>query len=857
MYNTNLCEMNVTDNFHRQVALRYQLYNSLFLLLPFEGIFKTGTLLPLFSKCCEDGFRDNKTAAEIIQRFASDYLNENDQTDIHRLLFQFIQYIERQVVLFDSVEDASYEQIKDLNGRGSLNSLRTKLMSDGYREAFRNLINHASVGVVLTAHPTQFYTGEVLAIITDLDEAIRKGEIADVELLLRQLGKTPFIKKLKPSPYDEAISLIWYLENIFYAALPKLLRQILDCAGMSSEDWLNEHLFHIGFWPGGDRDGNPFVNADITGKVAARLKNTVLRCYYRDLRKIRRRLSFKGVLPMVLNAENKIFSMAYGNDHDAYLSANEFLDDLKEIHTALIVHHDGLFAELVEEIIIKVRLFGFFFARMDLRQQNKKHHLAISQMLLHQGVKVDYTSLDDREKTNLLLKMKTFAYAPEHTEAHDFYSAVEQIKHIQQKNGIQACSRYIISNAGSASDVIEVFALARHIFDTDTPPLDVIPLFESIEDLAMAPEIMARLYTIPEYRAHLNKRESKQVIMLGFSDGTKDGGYMKANWSIFKAKEALTRCSEQFGIEAIFFDGRGGPPGRGGGNTYEYYAAQGKNISSKHIQLTIQGQTISSNFGKIVSCQHNLEQLFCAMVDNQLFHDAHQELNPEDHKLLNDMSEVAYQAYLKLKNHPSFVSYLEKATPLKWFGETNIGSRPAKRNASDGLVFEDLRAIPFVGSWAQMKQNIPGYYGLGAAFEHVKNSGKQNELIKLCHKSPYFRTMLSNSMQSLTKCNFAISSWIAQVDSFSDMYAMMKSEYQYAVTNILWVMQQAELMQDFPVSKASVMLREKIILPLVTIQQYALQRLNQDETTEADRKTLEKLILRCMFGIINASRNAA
>ncbi|MFN4122643.1 MAG: phosphoenolpyruvate carboxylase [Flavobacteriales bacterium] len=849
--------MNVTDAFHRQVALRYQLYNSLFLLLPFEGIFKTGTLLPLFSKCCEDGFRDGKTAAEIVERFATDYLSENDQSDIHRLLFQFIQYLERQVVLFDSVEDASYDQIKDLNGRGSLNALRTKLIGESHREAFRSLINNSSVGVVLTAHPTQFYTGEVLAIITDLDESIRKGEIADVELLLRQLGKTPFIKKLKPSPYDEAISLIWYLENIFYTALPKLLRQILGCAGMLPDEWVNEHLFHIGFWPGGDRDGNPFVNADITSKVAAKLKNTVLRCYYRDLRKVRRRLSFKGILPMVLNVENKIFGMAYGNEHNAYRNASDFLNDLIEIHAALIEHHDGLFAELLEEIIIKVRLFGFFFARMDLRQQNKKHHLAIDQMLQHQGASEIYAELNDSQKVNLLLHMKEFAFASENADAHDFYSAVEQIKHIQQKNGSQACSRYIISNAGSASDVIEVFVLARHIFETDTPPIDVIPLFESIEDLAMAPDVMAALYSIPEYRTHLQKRDSKQVIMLGFSDGTKDGGYMKANWSIFKAKEALTRRSEQFGIEAIFFDGRGGPPGRGGGNTYEYYAAQGKNISSKHIQLTVQGQTISSNFGKIVSCQHNLEQLFCAMVDNQLFHNTDQELKPEDYKLLDEMSEVAYQTYLKLKNHPSFVTYLENATPLKWFGETNIGSRPAKRNAAEGLVFEDLRAIPFVGSWAQMKQNIPGYYGLGAAFEYVRNSGKQDELIRLCSKSPYFRTMLSNSMQSLTKCNFSISSWLAQHESFADMYEMMKAEYQYAVTHILWVMQQEELMQDFPVSKASVLLREKIILPLVTIQQYALQRLNQSELADTDRKTLEKLILRCMFGIINASRNAA
>jgi len=850
--------MNAIDAFHKQVALRFQLYNSLFLLLPFEGIHKTGTLLPLFSKCCEEGLNDNKSAAEIVQSFMTDYLPEHEQEQMHRLLFQFVQYVERQVVLFDSVEDAAYEQIKDLQGRGSLNALRPKLYDTASLSAFKELIQDASVSVVLTAHPTQFYPGEVLAIITDLDDAIKTSDLSNVDLLLRQLGKTPFIKKLKPSPYDEAVSLIWYLENIFYKSVPKLLRSVLDVAGISLDEWKNDDLFRIGFWPGGDRDGNPFVNSEITLQVADKLKNTLLKCYYRDLRALRRRLSFKGVLPLVLQAEKKVFAMAYEGKADTYAGAQELFDELNLIRNVIKEQHNGLFMELVEDLIIKVRIFGFFFARMDLRQHNQKHRKAIHQIMKKNGISDDYMHLDEQARQKLLLQMRHMSHENADEEAQEFVSSLAAMKQIQEKNGSKACCRYIISNAGSACDVLEVFALARNVFNNDDAlALDVVPLFESIDDLADAPKVMEALYRIPDYRSHIKSRANQQVIMLGFSDGTKDGGYLKANWSIYKAKEALSAVSQKHGVEAIFFDGRGGPPGRGGGNTYEYYAGQGEKVSSRHIQLTVQGQTISANFGKTVSCIHNLEQLFCALVDNQLFLDTKQSLRDADYKLIDEMAENAYQAYLKVKLHSSFVAYLEKATPLRWFGETNIGSRPAKRNQQEGLKFEDLRAIPFVGSWAQMKQNIPGYFGIGTAFESINNSGKMGHLIDLCNRSPYFKTLLSNSMQSLTKCNFSATSWIANSNEFKALYQMLRNEYQLSVQYILTAMQQDELMQDFPVSKASVLLREKIVLPLVAIQQYALQRLNSETLESGEQKELEKLVLRCMFGIINAARNAA
>lgn len=847
--------MNETLNYYNQVTLKFQLYNSLFLLLPFKGINRTGTLLPLFTKTCNEGLEKKKDAESIVNQFFNEFLPEEKEDERFNYLFQFIQYIERQVVLFDSIEDASFEQIKNLSGKGSIQGLASRIDAAKKTSEFRELLNSASVRIVLTAHPTQFYPGEVLGIINDLDTSIRNGKISEVDLYLRQLGKTPFIKKIKPSPYDEAISLIWYLENIFYHSLPLLVRRCLSIAELEAKDFNNPNLFCIGFWPGGDRDGNPFVNAEITKNVAERLSNTLMKCYYRDIRILKRRLTFQGVIPLLQDIEIRIYNAAYGDKSQSYTSDEQLRQDLILIKEVLICSHDGLFAELIDDFLIKLKIFGFYFARMDIRQHEKKHHLAWRQILNNNSIDSD---VEVEEYHKQMFDKSISIEGVSDKESQEFIDSLKAAKEIQEKNGEQACCRYIISNSANSTDVLEVLAMARKVFDkSENVPLDIIPLFESVEDLANAPIVMQALFENPIYKKHLNFRNRKQTIMLGFSDGTKDGGYLKANWGIFKAKESLTAMCSQYDIEASFFDGRGGPPGRGGGNTFDFYASQGPTISSKEIQLTIQGQTISSNYGKLVSCNYNLEQLFSALAGNILFQNEEEQLSDNDRELLDQLADYGYSSYLKIKQHKSFVPYLEKATPLKWFGETNIGSRPSKRNIGGGLVFEDLRAIPFVGSWAQMKQNVPGYFGIGSAINEILKQGKEAQLIELIHKSDYFRCLLSNSMQSLAKCNFDATSWLAKMDEFSEFYDLLITEYKMSVEMITKVMLQKELMEDSPISRSSIDQRESIVKPLVLIQQFALKAINTKSLSDKKRLVYEKLILRCMFGIINAARNAA
>ncbi|MGY6520529.1 MAG: phosphoenolpyruvate carboxylase [Mongoliitalea sp.] len=848
------------NNYQTEVSKRFTIYNSLFLDLPFQGIHHTGTLLPILANKCQEGFQANKTPKEIINGFFDELMANDSTEERNAFLFKMVQYVERQVVLFDSIEDAAFDKIHDLKGKGSVQALVARVDNDRKREALIEKLKNFSVRLTLTAHPTQFYPGNVLGIITDLEEAIKTNDLGNINLLLQQLGKTPFINKEKPTPLDEAVSLIWFLVNVFYISIPDILVRLLRMLDIPLHEWENPGLLKVGFWPGGDRDGNPFVTHDTTIQVAEKLQKWILRCYYRDVRKIRKRLTFKNVEPIMLKVENGLFNSLFDNQN-YYQSKDELLTDLLEAREALLSQHDGLFLDQLDEFILKIRIFGFHFANMDVRQDSRKHDALWEEIIEETAgaeALAEFLAKTEAEKIAYILnfepELSTVGFKePFHKEMLKSFDAIQ---YVQQSNGEDGLHRYIISNCQSALHVLEVFQLARLSWGGDTKalPLDIVPLFETIDDLAQAPQIMEQLYQNPIYQAHLNVRNQKQTIMLGFSDGTKDGGYIRANWSILRAKEELSKVSKNYGIKVVFFDGRGGPPARGGGNMHNFYASHGQQVENAEIQVTIQGQTISANYGKPVSCSYNFEQLLCAGIENELYPSSDKNLNPYQRALIDQMATVSYQFYKDFKAHPAFLSYLEHVTPLKYFGKVNIGSRPLKRGKDSGLKFEDLRAIPFVGSWAQMKQNIPGFFGVGAALGQLKKEGKFEAAKQLYNDSLFFRSLLGNSMQSLAKSFFQGTAYLKDNPSYADLWNLMFEEYQRTVELLLEISGMDSLLQDNPTSKQSIAIREKIVLPLITIQQYAIQSMLE---RGEDDPSLQKLILRTMFGIINAARNAA
>jgi len=522
----------------------------------------------------------------------------------------------------------------------------------------------------------------------------------------------------------------------------------------------------------------------------------------------------------------------------------------------------------LEALLIKVNLFGFHFASLDIRQNSKIHDSVFRDIVdyhLNSNSAVfpdNYYQLTEDQKFEILsdtkgdLDPKVF----ENEITKSTVESIQAIKYIQEKNGEYGANRYIISNNESALNVMETFALFR-LNDWENPSVDIIPLFESVDDLQNAHAIMEKLYNNPIYADHLVRRNMKQTIMLGFSDGTKDGGYLMANWSIYKAKEELTTISRKYGINVIFFDGRGGPPARGGGKTHKFYASLGPNIENNEIQVTVQGQTISSNFGTLDSCRYNLENLLSAGATNQVFNKSENKLTDSEKEILNQLAELGYQKYLSFKNHPKFIPYLEQMSTLKYYAKTNIGSRPSKRSKSEHLDFADLRAIPFVGSWSQLKQNVPGFFGVGSALKHFEDAGKWNEVQDLYNNSLFFKTLLENSMMSLAKSFFPLTAYMKKDPEFGTFWQIIYDEFLETKRLLLKIAGHVELMENYPDGKASITIRERIVLPLLTIQQYALLRINElnKEKTPDEKliKVYEKIVTRSLFGNTNASRNSA
>lgn len=828
----------------------------MFAALPYSGIANVGALLPIMLQTCEEGYAKTKSPIEIIDYFFKQHTAVETEKEKIDHLFKYVQYMERQVVLFDAIEDAAFTSVNDIEGMGSLKALIREAGFSGKTQALKNKLKDFKVRIVLTAHPTQFYPANVLGIIHDMGDAIAKNDYHTINQYIQQLGLTPFFNKKQPTPTDEAQTLMWYLENVFYNAVGNIYDTIVKNVFDNDYNAANPFI-ELGFWPGGDRDGNPFVNAATTINVAQLLRSSSIVSYYRDVRKLKRKLTFAGVDTILNSLETRLYENVFRPEASSPISSEEIIGSLTTIRQKLINEDHSLYLNKLESLLNKVKIFGTHFASLDIRQDSRIHH----KVLMDLGVLPEnYLALDEAAKLNLLatLEGKIDPNNFEETITRDTLESIYAIQTVQALNGEAGCHRYIISNCQTAVNVMELFALMRLCgMNEQISNIDIVPLFETIDDLAASEKIMDTLYQHPIYAAHLATRKNQQPIMLGFSDGTKDGGYLQANWGIYKAKEVLTTISRKYHIVVSFFDGRGGPPSRGGGKTHQFYASMGNQIENQEIQLTVQGQTITSTFGTIQSAQYNLEQLLSAGVSHELFSDARLQMSAQDRLILEELGNISYTSYQQLKENPLFLPYLQKFSPLNYYSKSNIASRPAKRGAGDTLKFEDLRAIPFVGSWSQMKQNVPGFYGVGTALQVLKEKGMWKEVQSLFNNIAFFRTLIDNSMMSMVKSNFAITKYVDKDPQFSAIWNTIKNEFILTTQLYLELSGGKSLMENDTVGKHSILLRDRIVLPLLTIQQYALGKMQEEGLSQASKNAYEKLLTRTMFGIINAARNSA
>ena len=842
-----------SKEFEKLVKNKFDIYNNLFLNLPFPEIEKVGILIPILQQECKIGFDNGKEPIDILDSFFKVHTRVISESEKTEYMFKFIQYVERQIVLFDSVEEAAFENLKKFENEFTLeNYIHQTIVGDENTEIEKKLSDF-SVRIVFTSHPTQFYTPAVLDIISRLRSFIATNDINNIDIILQQLGLTSLINSEKPTPLDEAKNVIYFIRNFYYDAVGELYSHVKS--NLLDDDFDNPRLIQLGFWPGGDRDGNPFVNSDITIKVADELRMTLMKCYYRDVKALERKLTFKGVKEIIENLREHLYVAMF--DSSKNIEYADILANLEKIHVLLTTRFNSLYVEEIKSLIDKVKIFKNHFASLDIRQNHIVHKKIIETILRKEKI-IDQTldELKNNELTSILIN-KNINITPDQFDddvLKDTVETISKLKDIQRKNGEDGCNRYIISNAEDSFSVLFVFFLLKNCSWQKKPiRFDIIPLFESMNGMKNSEFIMKELYSIPEYRAHLKNRGDKQTIMLGFSDGTKDGGYLQANWSIFKTKEKLSQLSSQFQIRPIFFDGRGGPPARGGGKTHRFYASQSGKIANHEIQLTVQGQTISSKFGSKEHFKHHCEQIITAGIS--------QGLSKKDNiiadsarKLIEELAQFSFEKYTELKNHKMFIPYLENKSTLKYYGQTNVGSRPDRRGNENKLILSDLRAIPFVGSWSQLKQNVPGYFGIGTALKNLVNAGKLNDLKKLFIEVPFFKALILNSMMSLSKCYFELTAYIAKDADYKEFWNVLFEEYKLSKEMVLLISGYENLMEEELVTRSSIEIREKLVIPLLTIQQYALQKIEKDP---GNKSVYEKIVRRSLYGNINASRNSA
>lgn len=843
-----------TEAFRNLVHTKFSIYNGLFLNLPYQQDKSVGTLIPILYQHCQTGLKDGREPVEILDSFFKNYTQIRTEREKIDFLFRVIQYVERQVVLYDAVEDAAFTELRNLEPVLSFQDHFQLMESGRERKILAERLASFSARIVFTAHPTQFYPPAILDIIDSLRQLIRKNRIDDIPLMLQQLGLTSLLHVQKPTPLEEARNIVYFLRNVYYDAVGDLYTRIKEETG--DPNFENHNLIKLGFWPGGDRDGNPSVNFDTTVAVLDLLQTTLMKCYHDDVKRLRKLLTFRQVDAILRQLKETLYTHTFEAAQENIYP--RLLEQLTSVRAIVVEKFHGLYLGEIGKLIDKVKLFKTHFAALDIRQDHRVHQQVVRVILKREGIiREQLAELSSEALTEILLENDFSVNADDYDDeiVKDTLRTIAGLRNVQHQYGPDACHRYIISNSEDIFAVLYVYALFRWCGwpTNEAITFDIIPLFETMTGLAQADAIFKALLAFPIYRDHVQRRHDQQTIMLGFSDGTKDGGYLQANWSIFQAKERLSAVAAEQGIRIIFFDGRGGPPARGGGKTYRFYASQSPFIANHEIQLTIQGQTITSKYGTREQFTYQCEQLLTAGLFTNL-PGQQKEISKSSRKLLAELAQISYQAYSRLKEHPKFIPYLEQRGTLRYYDKTNIGSRPGRRGLKRELDLSDLRAIPFVGTWSQLKQNIPGYYGMGTALQTLADQGKLDELRQLYQDVPWFKALALNSMMALSKCDFNLTRYMRQDVEFGEFWQMLYDEYERSKTMLLAVSGLETLMADEPVSRESIKIREEIVLPLLVVQQYALQKVTR---RSSHQKVYEKIVTRSLYGNINASRNSA
>jgi len=809
----------------------------------------------------------------------------------------------------------------------SLENTIVKLKNAGYNASdIKEAISHMSMRLIITAHPTEATKRTILDIKKRLSLRLRELDnpfLAEKEVefvkenILNEvaiLWQSNELSSQKPGVLDEVKGGLYYFDQTFFDILPQVHRnmRISLSKHFPDEKWVIPNFLRFGSWIGGDRDGNPFVTHDITWKTLQLQRELIIKKYLEVFDHLINRYSYcttrikvsDDLINMVKDKEDKYlaedqkwqvktemyrraltfmrFRLAQTGVSDAgYKNSKELLSELKTIRLSLKNHlpsQDEL--RRINTTIRQVELFGFHLASLEVRNHSGEHETAMDEILEKVNIASNYSELSEEEKQRALihvlsdprpLLLRGESYSE---KTNEIIATFKTIKRAHEEFGAVSTPTYIISMTKAPSDILEILVFAKEVglyyLHPDghvTTTLKIAPLFETIEDLTTCKATMCKLLEVPIYRHHLELLGDYQEIMVGYSDGSKDGGTLTANWKIYKAQLEIVELAKEYGIHVEFFHGRGGSLGRGGGELTRSIVSQPPQSAVNGFKVTEQGEVLSTRYLlSEIGCR-NLEQAASTLLETVVTtlktskDNGSAQLDPCFIESLDKIADAAFSKYRALVYEDAdLFEYYNDVSPLKNFANLNIGSRPMHRVANPS--FFSLRAIPWVFGWMQNRQLIPGWYAAGTGLETFSKakSGNLDIMRKMYSQWPLFTAMINNLHAALMKADMQIAKAyipLAKNETAAErIFSNIEGEYERTREIALRISEDDELLENFPLDRESALHRAPHIAPLNLLQVELIHELyGSGEIGEKEEQELLTQLLLTINGIVAGLRN--
>ncbi|VKQ03916.1 phosphoenolpyruvate carboxylase [Streptococcus pneumoniae] len=792
-----------------------------------------------------------------------------------------------------------------------LGKLSTTIKLVAEKENAIEILEHLNVVPVLTAHPTQVQRKSMLDLTNHIHSLLRKYRDVKLGLInkdkwhndLRRyieiIMQTDMIREKKLKVTNEITNAMEYYNSSFLKAVPHLTTEYKRLAQAHGLNLKQAKPITMGMWIGGDRDGNPFVTAKTLKQSALTQCEVIMNYYDKKIYQLYREFSLS---TSIVNVSKQVREMARQSKDNSiyrekelyrralfdiqskiqatktyliedeevgtrYETANDFYKDLIAIRDSLLENKgESLISGDFVELLQAVEIFGFYLASIDMRQDSSVYEACVAELLKSAGIHSRYSELSEEEKCDLLLKEleeDPRILSATHAEKSELLAKELAIfktaRVLKDKLGDDVIRQTIISHATSLSDMLELAILLKEVglVDTERARVQIVPLFETIEDLDHSEETMRKYLSLSLAKKWIDSRNNYQEIMLGYSDSNKDGGYLSSCWTLYKAQQQLTAIGDEFGVKVTFFHGRGGTVGRGGGPTYEAITSQPLKSIKDRIRLTEQGEVIGNKYGNKDAAYYNLEMLVSAAINRMITQKKSDTNTPNRYEAIMDqVVDRSYDIYRDLVfGNEHFYDYFFESSPIKAISSFNIGSRPAARKTITEIG--GLRAIPWVFSWSQSRVMFPGWYGVGSSFKEFINKNPENIAIlrDMYQNWPFFQSLLSNVDMVLSKSNMNIAFEYAKLcedEQVKAIYETILNEWQVTKNVILAIEGHDELLADNPYLKASLDYRMPYFNILNYIQLELIKRQRRGELSSDQ----ERLIHITINGIATGLRNS-